>query len=95
MNEVSLKPVIAELEDLFSKFNARFFADKLEKPVITVSPEPSPLPLQASNAAAVKSSVSSSTPPHKSGLRPRFPALFLPRAIFLTPLTYKNPEYNE
>lgn len=38
MNEVSLKPVIAELEDLFSKFNARFFADKLEKPVITVSP---------------------------------------------------------
>ena len=46
-------------------------------------------------AAAVKSSVSSSTPPHKSGLRQRFPALFLPRAIFLTPLTYKNPEYNE
>lgn len=38
MNQVSLKPVIAELEDLFSKFNARFFADKLEKPVITVSP---------------------------------------------------------
>ena len=38
MNEVSLKPVIAELEDLFSKFNTRFFADKLEKPVITVSP---------------------------------------------------------
>lgn len=39
MNQVSLKPVIAELEDLFSKFNARFFADKLEKPVITVSPD--------------------------------------------------------
>lgn len=39
MNEVSLKPVIAELEDLFSKFNTRFFADKLEKPVITVSPD--------------------------------------------------------
>ena len=39
MNEVSLKPVISELEDLFSKFNARFFADKLEKPVITVSPD--------------------------------------------------------
>ena len=36
MNEVSLKPVIEELENLFSKFNARFFADKLEKPVITV-----------------------------------------------------------
>ena len=39
MNEVSLKPVIEELEDLFSKFNTRFFADKLEKPVITVSPD--------------------------------------------------------
>ena len=39
MNEVSLKPVIEELENLFSKFNARFFADKLEKPVITVSPD--------------------------------------------------------
>lgn len=38
MNEVSLKPVIEELENLFSKFNAQFFADKLEKPVITVSP---------------------------------------------------------
>lgn len=36
MNEVSLKPVIEELENLFSKFNARLFADKLEKPVITV-----------------------------------------------------------
>ena len=32
MNEVSLKPVIEELESLFSKFNARFFADKLESP---------------------------------------------------------------
>ena len=39
MNEVSLKPVIEELENLFSKFNARFFADKLEKRVITVSPD--------------------------------------------------------
>lgn len=39
MNEVSLKPVIEELESLFSKFNSRFFADKLEKPVITVSPD--------------------------------------------------------
>ena len=28
MNEVSLKPVIEELENLFSKFNAQFFADK-------------------------------------------------------------------
>lgn len=39
MNEISLKPVIEELENLFSKFNARFFAEKLEKPVITVSPD--------------------------------------------------------
>lgn len=39
MNEVSLNPVIAELEDLFSKFNTRFFDDKLVKPVITVSPD--------------------------------------------------------
>ncbi len=39
MNEVSLNPVIAELEDLFSKFNARFFDNKLVKPVITVSPD--------------------------------------------------------
>jgi len=36
---VSLKPVIDELENLFSKFNARFFDSKLEKPVITVSPD--------------------------------------------------------
>ena len=39
MNEVSLKPVIEELESLFSKFNTRFFAGELEKPVITVSPD--------------------------------------------------------
>ena len=39
MNEVSLMPVIEELENLFSKFNARFFADQLEKPVITISPD--------------------------------------------------------
>ena len=38
MNEVSLKPVIDELETLFSKFNKAFFEGKLEKPVITVSP---------------------------------------------------------
>ena len=37
MNEASLKPVIDELETLFSKFNARFFENKLESPVITVS----------------------------------------------------------
>ena len=39
MNEVSLKPVIEELETLFSKFNKAFFEGKLEKPVITVSPD--------------------------------------------------------
>ena len=39
MSEVSLKPVIEELENLFSKFYARFFADQLEKPVITISPD--------------------------------------------------------
>lgn len=39
MNEVSLKPVIEELESLFSSFNTRFFESKLEKPVITVSPD--------------------------------------------------------
>ena len=31
MNEVSLKPVIDELETLFSKFNKAFFEGKLEK----------------------------------------------------------------
>ena len=39
MNEVSLKPVIDELETLFSKFNKAFFEGTLEKPVITVSPD--------------------------------------------------------
>ena len=32
MNEVSLKPVIDELETLFSKFNKAFFEGKLETP---------------------------------------------------------------
>ena len=39
MSEASLKPVIDELETLFSKFNARFFENKLERLVITVSPD--------------------------------------------------------
>ena len=39
MLEVSLKPVIEELENLFSKFNKPFFAGSLETPVITVSPD--------------------------------------------------------
>lgn len=38
MDNASLKPVIAELEGLFSKFNKAFFEGKLEQPVITVSP---------------------------------------------------------
>lgn len=39
MAEASLKPVIAELESLFSKFNKQFFNGELEAPVITVSPD--------------------------------------------------------
>lgn len=39
MSEASLKPVIDDLEDLFSKFNRHFFSGTLEKPVITVSPD--------------------------------------------------------
>ena len=42
MNEVSLKPVIDELETLFSKFNKAFFEGKLEKPV---SPFPRIIPV--------------------------------------------------
>lgn len=39
MDKASLKPVIAELENLFSKFNERFFNNELEAPVIAVSPD--------------------------------------------------------
>ena len=39
MDTASLKPVIEELESLFSKFNKAFFEGKLEQPVITVSPD--------------------------------------------------------
>ena len=39
MTSASLKPVISELESLFSTFNKAFFEGKLEKPVITVSPD--------------------------------------------------------
>lgn len=35
----SLKVVIGKLEDLFSKFNGKFFKNELETPVITVSPD--------------------------------------------------------
>ena len=39
MTSASLKPVISELESLFSTFNKAFFESKLDKPVITVSPD--------------------------------------------------------
>lgn len=39
MTSASLKPIISELESLFSTFNKAFFEGKLEKPVITVSPD--------------------------------------------------------
>lgn len=38
MTTASLKPVIGELETLFTTFNKALFEGKLEKPVITVSP---------------------------------------------------------
>lgn len=38
-SENSLKVVISKLEDLFQKFNVKFFNNELEKPVITVSPD--------------------------------------------------------
>ena len=37
--EQSLKPVIDKLENLFSKFNEKFYGGELQKPVITVSPD--------------------------------------------------------
>ena len=39
MTSASLKPVINELESLFSTFNKALFEGKLEQPVITVSPD--------------------------------------------------------
>ena len=39
MNKASLKEVIGTLEMLFSKFNKKFFDNKLENPVITVTPD--------------------------------------------------------
>ena len=36
MAEQSLKPIIGKLEDLFSKFNGRFYGNELQAPVITV-----------------------------------------------------------
>ena len=39
MKEASLKPVIEKLENLFSKFNEKFYNGELQTPVITVSPD--------------------------------------------------------
>lgn len=39
MKETSLKPVIENFENLFSKFNEKFYNDELQAPVITVSPD--------------------------------------------------------
>lgn len=39
MKETSLKPVIEKLENLFSKFNEKFYNGELQTPVITVSPD--------------------------------------------------------
>ncbi|MBQ8132964.1 MAG: SprT-like domain-containing protein [Clostridia bacterium] len=39
MNEQSLKPIIEKLEDLFVKFNDKFYGGQLQKPIITVSPD--------------------------------------------------------
>ena len=38
MSETSLKPVIDKLENLFSKFNEKFYNGELQTPIITVSP---------------------------------------------------------
>ena len=38
MAEQSLKPIIDKLENLFSKFNEKFYGGELQKPIITVSP---------------------------------------------------------
>ena len=39
MNEQSLKPIIGKLEDLFVKFNDKFYGGQLQQPIITVSPD--------------------------------------------------------
>lgn len=54
MNEVSLKPVIDELETLFSKFNKAFFEGKLEKPVITVSPDHNKIPRKSCDSGGLQ-----------------------------------------
>lgn len=39
MNNQSLKPIIEKLENLFSKFNEKFYDGELQQPVIAVSPD--------------------------------------------------------
>ncbi len=39
MNKATIKPMIEELESLFSKLNDRFFDGTLETPVITIAPD--------------------------------------------------------
>lgn len=39
MNDVSIKSAIDKLESLFSKFNEHFYEGKIEKPIITISPD--------------------------------------------------------
>lgn len=39
MSEKSLTPVIGKLENLFSSLNSQFFNGKLQRPVITISPD--------------------------------------------------------
>lgn len=38
MSETSLKPVIEKLEDLFSKFNSKFYNGELQTPIINSKP---------------------------------------------------------
>ena len=39
MDKQSLKPIIEKLENLFSKFNDKFYNGELQQPIITVSPD--------------------------------------------------------
>jgi len=39
LNPVSIAPIIAALDDLFTDFNTKFFENALSKPIITISPD--------------------------------------------------------
>lgn len=39
MNQATIKPMIATLEDLFVKLNKKYFEGKLEQPVIVIAPD--------------------------------------------------------